>query len=342
MNGMRRFLATTKDAVQATAQSYSANSAPAAGVVAPASPSEDLSFTPSPVSRNNSNGAPNWPPAANVIDTTTAKPSSPIPVKTPVTSPTYSNGSPGTTTAGLFFRKDPRSAKPVVTRKSTEDDRASSPSVRKPTPPPPFVPPSKSPPPTLTSPSPSFVPREPSPRALPPVVQSATASGSRSTPSPSVPRSRAKPSLNTNDPSWGSASAQINTRDELLISLLASQAAIDSKECEVLSAEEVDDLKKVRFEYSVTRDATYPVFRLRSKHFSKLGLPLFRENATSRQKSAMLLYHCKPYIPTAHHNPPINSTTLIEKSPPQSMNFHVLRIEQQRCRENCLNIEQAF
>jgi hypothetical protein len=38
----------------------------------------------------------------------------------------------------------------------------------------------------------------------------------------------------------------MNTRDELLISLLASEAVVDSRDFEILSSEEVDDLKKVR------------------------------------------------------------------------------------------------
>ncbi|KAJ7639359.1 Up-regulated during septation-domain-containing protein [Roridomyces roridus] len=37
----------------------------------------------------------------------------------------------------------------------------------------------------------------------------------------------------------------LNTRDELLMSLLASEAVVDSRDFEILSSEEVDDLKKV-------------------------------------------------------------------------------------------------
>jgi len=43
-----------------------------------------------------------------------------------------------------------------------------------------------------------------------------------------------------------SDSGNLSTRDELLMSLMASEAAIDSKEFDILSAEEVEDLKKVR------------------------------------------------------------------------------------------------
>lgn len=42
-------------------------------------------------------------------------------------------------------------------------------------------------------------------------------------------------------------SGNMNTRDELLISLLASEAVVDSRDFEILSSEEVEDLKKARF-----------------------------------------------------------------------------------------------
>lgn len=41
-------------------------------------------------------------------------------------------------------------------------------------------------------------------------------------------------------------SVQLNTRDELLMSLLTSEAVVDSRSFEILSAEETEDLKKVR------------------------------------------------------------------------------------------------
>jgi hypothetical protein len=39
---------------------------------------------------------------------------------------------------------------------------------------------------------------------------------------------------------------QTNTRDALLLSLLSSEAMVDSRAYEILSAEEVEELKKVR------------------------------------------------------------------------------------------------
>jgi len=47
------------------------------------------------------------------------------------------------------------------------------------------------------------------------------------------------------DPDWKRISGNLNTRDELLISLMASEAVIDSRDFEIITAEEVDDLKKV-------------------------------------------------------------------------------------------------
>lgn len=37
----------------------------------------------------------------------------------------------------------------------------------------------------------------------------------------------------------------LDIRDDLLMSLLASEAIVDSRGCEILSAEEVEELKKV-------------------------------------------------------------------------------------------------
>jgi hypothetical protein len=46
-------------------------------------------------------------------------------------------------------------------------------------------------------------------------------------------------------------SGLLNTRDELLISLLASEAVVDCREFEILGSEEVDELKKVGFQTKV-------------------------------------------------------------------------------------------
>ncbi|PFH51338.1 hypothetical protein AMATHDRAFT_59425 [Amanita thiersii Skay4041] len=46
------------------------------------------------------------------------------------------------------------------------------------------------------------------------------------------------------EPNWKRASTTLNTRDELLMSLLASEAVIDSRDFDILSSEEVEELKK--------------------------------------------------------------------------------------------------
>lgn len=58
-------------------------------------------------------------------------------------------------------------------------------------------------------------------------------------------RYSARKSVNT-DPGSKRLSGNLNTRDELLMSLLASEAVIDSRDFEILSAEEAEELKKVR------------------------------------------------------------------------------------------------
>lgn len=50
------------------------------------------------------------------------------------------------------------------------------------------------------------------------------------------------------DPGWKRDSGNLTTRDELLISLMASEAIIDCREFIILGTEEVEELKKVRRE----------------------------------------------------------------------------------------------
>lgn len=55
----------------------------------------------------------------------------------------------------------------------------------------------------------------------------------------------------------GRGSEPIDTRDELLMSLLTSEAMLDSKEFTILNAEEVEELKRVcslcRSDYFITQ-----------------------------------------------------------------------------------------
>ncbi|KII95270.1 hypothetical protein PLICRDRAFT_48232 [Plicaturopsis crispa FD-325 SS-3] len=65
---------------------------------------------------------------------------------------------------------------------------------------------------------------------------------------PSSPRSpvtrKSVASTVTSTSEWKRTSGLLNTKDELLMSLLSSEAVVDSREFEILSSEEVDDLKK--------------------------------------------------------------------------------------------------
>jgi hypothetical protein len=76
-------------------------------------------------------------------------------------------------------------------------------------------------------------------------------SSTESSPTISTPplRRKAPPAEweETSPPSNGQASGEkpANTRDALLLSLLSSEAIVDSRAYEILSAEEVEDLKKV-------------------------------------------------------------------------------------------------
>ena len=52
-------------------------------------------------------------------------------------------------------------------------------------------------------------------------------------------------SVNLSESGWKRNSGLLNTRDELLMSLMASEAVVDSRGFDILTAEEVEDLKKV-------------------------------------------------------------------------------------------------
>lgn len=65
--------------------------------------------------------------------------------------------------------------------------------------------------------------------------------------SPPVPHPTLLPPRNSAPSEWNGTSGLLNVRDDLLMSLLTSEAVIDSRECEILSGEEVEELKKVSF-----------------------------------------------------------------------------------------------
>ncbi|KAG2060355.1 hypothetical protein BDR06DRAFT_927171 [Suillus hirtellus] len=154
----------------------------------------------------------------------TSSPTPPTPTPaTPVTpiSPAPSNllsseGSPLTTTPGLFIKKNRKqSSVASVTdvgngNDGNGSDRSASPASSR------VTSPSRKPVPTPTP-----VPGPSSPRILPPLQsRTPTASG------------------------WKRTSGLLNIRDDLLMSLLTSEAIVESRECEILSGEEVEELKK--------------------------------------------------------------------------------------------------
>lgn len=76
-----------------------------------------------------------------------------------------------------------------------------------------------------------------------------TRSSLSSSGSPSLNRANTLPrTWNGNNPGIDvrQSSVPLNNRDELLMSLLASEAVLDSRDFEILSSEDVEDLKTVR------------------------------------------------------------------------------------------------
>lgn len=96
--------------------------------------------------------------------------------------------------------------------------------------------------------------RKPVLNGAPNIFGSPTPSSSR-VPPPSI----AEPAPSESSVGWKRTSGLVNIRDELLMSLLTSEAVVDSRECEILSAEEVEELKKVRaFRLPPTRCSHLP------------------------------------------------------------------------------------
>jgi hypothetical protein len=61
----------------------------------------------------------------------------------------------------------------------------------------------------------------------------------------------------------------LNVRDDLLMSLLTSEAVVDSREYEILSGEEVEELKNVRFNLASSMFYALINYAYRSIKFSK-------------------------------------------------------------------------
>ncbi|KAH7909402.1 Up-regulated during septation-domain-containing protein [Hygrophoropsis aurantiaca] len=83
---------------------------------------------------------------------------------------------------------------------------------------------------------------------------------------------------------WKRTSGLLNIRDDLLMSLLSSEAVVDSRECEILSAEEVEDLKKEHSLLAIRLAAMQKKLNLETK-IRDAALSLSRVNAAHRKVS---------------------------------------------------------
>ncbi|KAF7352376.1 hypothetical protein MVEN_01201700 [Mycena venus] len=105
-------------------------------------------------------------------------------------------------------------------------------------------------------------------------VQKPLSNGLPSNPSPTKqspikqlpsPLSRVPPATMRLSTSRIATQSALNTRDELLISLLASEAVVDSRDFEILSSEEVEELKKEQ-QVLIFRDAALSLSRVNAAH----------------------------------------------------------------------------
>ncbi|KAG8896219.1 hypothetical protein FRC00_006254 [Tulasnella sp. 408] len=157
-------------------------------------------------------------------------------------SPT-SPGSPSTTTTkALFFRKEGRRQNTITSMRNWTDDNNNNNDSNN------DYSPSR---PGQTAASSSSRTTHTSPQSStsfsssrPPLSSIAT-TATRFTTDP-----RASPAVSGTGSSltWRNAHSSVNMKDELLLSLLASQAVVDSKDSEILSAEDVEELKRTEVE----------------------------------------------------------------------------------------------
>ncbi|KAJ6458632.1 Up-regulated during septation-domain-containing protein [Mycena vitilis] len=124
-------------------------------------------------------------------------------------------------------------------------------------------------------------------------AQKPLATGLRQTPSPTKqspirqlpsPLSRVPPPTTRLSTSRAAVQPPMNTRDELLISLLASEAVVDSRDFEILSSEEVDDLKKEQQVLMSRQGAMAKKLTLETK-IRDAALSLNRVNAAHKKVS---------------------------------------------------------
>lgn len=69
-------------------------------------------------------------------------------------------------------------------------------------------------------------------KELPSLTRVKTPTPSQTTPPPTMPK-------------WQAASAMFSAKDELLLELLSGEALLDSRDCEILASDQVEDLKRV-------------------------------------------------------------------------------------------------
>ncbi|EGO02115.1 hypothetical protein SERLA73DRAFT_48805 [Serpula lacrymans var. lacrymans S7.3] len=202
-------------------------------------------------------GKPSWPP------------------QSPSQASNSSFGSPKTNgTPGLNIRKD-RQKLPLVASPKGEDDVGNtlqsgwSGSTSSP-----VLSPTRS----QTSISASSPSRKPPPNGSA-TINSAVAGPSSPRILPPDPLTRK--SSNTD---WKRTSGLLNIRDELIMGLLASEAVVDSRECEILSAEEVEDLKKEHHILTIRLTAMQKKLNLETK-IRDAALSLSRANSAHKKVS---------------------------------------------------------
>lgn len=69
-------------------------------------------------------------------------------------------------------------------------------------------------------------------KEMPSLTRVKTPTPSQTTPPPTMPK-------------WQAASAMFSAKDELLLELLSGEALLDSRDCEILASDQVEDLKRV-------------------------------------------------------------------------------------------------
>ena len=179
----------------------------------PSNPDSPLSAQTVPLAFNSKAG-PTWPPSSP----STSQQSS---YNTPSASPN--------TTSALFLKKDRPKPPPAVDDDASRTYPAGRQSLG-----------------TTSNSQTNSIPSPTRSQTMPASPHSGPSSVSgRGTPPSSYSVRNSTRKSGITDPDWKRISGNLNTRDELLISLMASEAVIDSRDFEIITAEEVDDLKKV-------------------------------------------------------------------------------------------------